>query len=296
MTVLVTGATGYTGRYIVEALLAAGESARCLARPASDTERLRALGVPVVEGDLEDPGSLAHALEGVDAVLCASHIRFARHVSEACARVGVERALFFSSTWRSSKVATPEVSAVIEGETAVEESGLDATVLRPTMIYGPGEDRNISRLRHHLRVARVHPIFCGGEQLVQPVYVADVAQAAVTAIRSRCSIRKVYEIAGRDAIPYRQMIDTVCAAVGRTVIKVYIPSAIGLPLVRLYGMMSRAPRLSVDQVRRMAEDRAFDTTKAEEELAFAPRGFSEGLRDAMRDNEEEIDSAWERSF
>jgi len=294
--VLVTGGTGYTGRYIVEALLAAGKSVRCLARRTSDTGHLQSLGVPVVEGDLDHPERLGPALEAVDAVLCASHIRFARGIAGACHSAGVQRALFFSSTWRFSKVPTPEVSAVIEGEAAVEDSGLDATLLRPTMVYGPGEDRNLSRLRHHLRGARVYPIFGGGEHLVQPVYVEDVAQAAVAAILSQSSVHKVYEIAGGDAIPYRQMLDTLCAAVGRSVIKIYVPMAIGLPLVRLYGKLSQSPRLTVDQVRRMGEDRAFETTAAQRDLAFAPRCFAEGLRDAMRLNSEEMSLAWQRSF
>ena len=279
--VFVAGGTGYTGRFLVKALLKAGEQVRCLVRqgnPVGMEER----GVSLVLGDLERPEDLVGALEGTEALVSASHIRYAPALISACAHAGVKRAVFLSSTWRFSKVRTEQVEAVIAGEAAVEASGLEATLLRPTMIYGPGEDRNVSRLREYLGRHRVIPIFGSGEQMVQPVYVADVANAAAAAIGRSATVGKAYEIAGPHPISYTEMIDTLCRALGRTVLKVYLPLSLSLLPVRVYGWISRSPRVTVDEVRRMGEDRAFDISEAVRDLAYSPRSFEAGVQEAMR--------------
>ncbi len=282
--IFVAGATGYTGRFVVEALLAAGESVRCLVRKTSRTEGLER--VTLVPGDLERPEGLEEALEGAGAVVSAAHVRYAPALISACERAGVKRAVFLSSTWRFSRFRTPEVASVIAGEAAAEASRLEATLLRPTMIYGPGDDRNISRMRDYLRRRRVVPIFGSGERLVQPVYVADVAEAVAAVLDRSGTVGKAYEIAGKSPLVYTKLIDTLCRALGRTVLKVYLPISLSLPLVKLYGWASKTPRITPDQVRRMGEDRAFDISDAERDLGYAPRGFEEGVREAMRVNGE----------
>lgn len=225
------------------------------------------------------------ALAGADSLVSAAHIKYAPALISACRQAGVGRAVFFSSTWRFSRFQTPEVKAVIAGEEAVEASRLSATVLRPTTIYGPGDDRNISRLRDYLVRRRVMPVFGSGEQLVQPVFVEDVAAAAVAALRLPGAAGKAYEIAGAHPIPYSEMIDALARAVGRTVLKVYVPVCLAVPLVRAYGWAVRSPRLTVDQVRRTGEDRAFDISAAVRDLGFAPRSFDDGIRETIRTNE-----------
>ena len=282
--IAVAGGTGYTGRYVVEALRRTGEPVRCLVRETSRAEDLERDGVPVVRGDLEGKQGVEEALDGARALVSVAHIRHASALILACKCTGVSRAVLFSSTWRFSKYRTPEVEAVIAGEEAVEASDLDATLVRPTMVYGPGDDRNISQLREHLRRHRVFPIFGSGERLVQPVYVADVADAAVAALGRAGTVRKAYEIAGPEPLSYRKMIDTLGRSVGRIVLKVYIPMPIALPLVAAYGWMADAPRVTPDQVRRMGEDRAFDIFESVQDLGFAPRSFEDGVREAMRVN------------
>ena len=117
-------------------------------------------------------------------MVSATHIRHAPALISVCREAGVKRAVFLSSTWRFSKVNTTGVNTVIAGEESVNVSGLETTLLRPTMIYGPGDDRNISRLRNYLRRYRIIPIFGNGSRLVQPVYVTDLAKAVVQAIGS----------------------------------------------------------------------------------------------------------------
>lgn len=285
--IFVAGATGYTGKFVVDALVSAGESVRCLARETSRTEHLARVGAAVVRGDLERPEDLAASLAGCEALVSAAHIRYAPALIRMCREAGVRRVVLLSSTWRFCRVRTAEVEAVIAGETAVEASDLEATVLRPTMIYGPGDDRNVSRMRAYLRQHRVMPIFGSGERLVQPVYVADVADAVVSVIGRSGTVGRAYEVAGAHPMTYQEMVDALARAVGRTVLKVYIPISLAVPMIRACTWAAGRFSVTVDQVRRMGEDRAFDISEAVCDFGFAPRGFEDGLREAMRLNGED---------
>ncbi len=286
--ILVAGATGYTGRHLTRALLAEGYSVRCLVRPSSRSEELSGLGASLAPGDLERPEGLDRALEGTRLLVSAAQIRFAPGLVEACRRAGVHRAVFMSSTRKYSRFRTPDVEAVAAGEASVAESGLAATILRPSMIYGPGNDRNISRMRDYLRRRRVVPIFGRGKRLVQPVYVDDVVDAVVSASQREGTVGRAYEIAGRDPLPYRAMVDTLCRLMDRRVLNVHVPIFVALPLAKACGTLVGSARVAADQIRRMREDRSFDISEAMRDLDFAPRVFEAGVREAMQLNGEEI--------
>ena len=283
--IFVTGATGYTGRFVVDALRESGEELRCLIHENRDGFENR-IGIECVQGDLAHPDGLAAMLRGTDALVSVAHLRYAPALIGACREAGVSRAVFFSSMWRFSKVMTPDVEAVIAGESAVEQSGLAYTLLRPTMIYGPGDDRSISRLRAHLTRWHVMPIFGSGNRLVQPVYVSDVAQVVAGALRRSGAIGKAYNLAGAKAMPYGVMIDTLARLVGRAVMKVHIPQMLAIPLAFLGGRLISNFPLRVDQMKRMNEDRSADISDAISELGFAPLSFEEGVLAAMRINGE----------
>lgn len=279
--IFVTGATGYTGRYVVDKLLAGGASVRCLVRASSQVQGLERSGVSLVEGDLEQTDFLKDAIAGCSAVISVAHIRFAPAVVAACQKAGVRRAVFFSSTWRFSKVKTSVVEEVIAGEEAVEASGLDYTLLRPSLIFGPGDDRNLSRLRAFLGRYRSMPIFGSGENLVQPVYVADVAAAAAGALLRTGTVGKAYILAGPKPMTYGHMIDTLARLAGLMIIKVHVPLFIALSLIRLGKYTVPGFPIQSDQVQRMGEDRSFDISASKEELGFVPRSFEDGIREAM---------------
>jgi uncharacterized protein YbjT (DUF2867 family) len=276
--ILVTGATGYTGPFVVEALLRAEEKVRALVRRTSDTAALQRAGIETVVGNLEEDPSLLDALDGVEALVAVSHIRHAPALVRACAARGVTRAVFFSSARLTSRVPSPTVREVIDGEAAVTGSRLDFTLLRPTMIYGPGDDRNISRLRRHIRTHRVIPVFGSGERPQQPVFVRDVAQAMPQTLCRASTARKAYVLAGPKPISYIRLIDAIAAAEGRWIVKVYLPVRASAWAVGIYERSSSAPRITAEQVRRFDEAKAFDISDARRDFGYDPVPFEEGLR------------------
>jgi uncharacterized protein YbjT (DUF2867 family) len=280
MKVLVTGATGFTGSYVVPLLVRQGAHVRCLVRAASDTSRLAVAQVELVEGDLSDQSSLERAFRGADVLVNIASLGFghAPKIVNAARAAGTRRALFISTTAIFTTLSAPSKSVRLAAEETIRASGLDYTILRPTMIYGGSRDRNMCRLIEYLRRWPAIPVFGSGEHLQQPVYVEDLAAALLQALATERTVGRSYNVSGRAPLTYNQVIDTICAALGRRVHKVHLPVA---PLVTALNAFERLRfRLPVkaEQILRLNEDKAFDHKEAVEDFGYHARSFAEGIK------------------
>ena len=274
----IAGATGYTGGFLVRRLARAGYRCRCFVRPSSSVSGVRATGAEIVYGDLADLDSISRTLGGATIVLSAAHIRFARNIVDACRGLDVCRAVFLSSTRRFSSYASRSVQEVIEAERALEGCPLPLTLLRPTMIYGPGEDRNMARLRAYLRRYRVIPIFGPGTYLQQPVYVGDVADAILSVLARGRTVNRAYTIAGPYALTYNEVIDTISRVSGIRTAKIHMPLGPSILLARLYEGLSSTAKVRVEQIKRLNEHKVFDIDAARTDFGYDPVPFEEGMR------------------
>jgi uncharacterized protein YbjT (DUF2867 family) len=280
MKVLVTGSTGFTGSYVVPLLLRQGASVRCLVRATSDTSRLALPQVELAGGDLSDQASLERALRGADVLVNIASLGFghAPNIVNAALAAGTRRALFISTTAIFTTLNAPSKAVRLAAEETIRASGLDYTILRPTMIYGSSRDRNMCRLIRYLRRWPAIPVFGRGEHLQQPVYVEDLAAAILQSLATERTVGRAYNVSGEAALTYNQVIDTVCEALGRRARKVHLPVA---PLVTVLNTMERLPlRLPVraEQVLRLNEDKAFDHKEATADFDYRPRSFAEGIK------------------
>ncbi len=279
MRVLVTGATGFTGSYVVPALLKSGAQVRCLVRASSDKTHLQVDKIEFASGDLEDEVALVAALRGVDALVNIASLGFghAPNIVNAALEAGVKRAIFVSTTAVFTQLNAPSKVVRLAAEETIKNSGLDFTILRPTMIYGSSRDRNMCRLIRFLARQPVIPIIGSGEHLQQPVYVGDVAAAAVQSLSCEKSIGGEYNISGAAPLSYNDVIDTVCAALKRRVRKVHLPVK---PVVATLGLLERLPLklpLKAEQILRLNENKAFDFASAARDFEYAPRTFDQGI-------------------
>ena len=280
MKVLVTGATGFTGSRVVPLLLKSGYQVRCLTRATSDRSPLSALTVEWAAGDLSNPETLTAALRGVDALVNIASLGFghAESIVRAAKEAGVKRGIFISTTAIFTQLNAGSKSIRLAAEEAIQASGLDYTILRPTMIYGSERDRNMWRLIRLLKITPIMPIFGDGESLQQPIFVDDVAQAVVLALKTDATIGKSYNIAGKDPLTYNQAIDTVSMALGKRVWKLHLPY---MPIVRALQFTERMRLplpIKAEQVLRLNENKAFSYEDAQKDFGFSPRSFEEGIR------------------
>jgi uncharacterized protein YbjT (DUF2867 family) len=281
MKVLVTGATGFTGSRLIPLLLQNGFQVRALTRPTSDRTPLSALTVEWVTGDLSDTQALTAALRGVDALVNIASLGFghADNIIASAKAAGVKRGIFISTTAIFTQLNAGSKSVRLAAEEAIQASGLDYTILRPTMIYGSPRDRNMWRLIRLLKVTPVFPIFGDGESLQQPIFVDDVAQAVLLALKEDKTIGKSYNIAGKAPLTYNQVIDTVALALGKRIWKLHIPHRPVVHVLQFIERLRLRIRLPIkaEQVLRLNEDKSFSYADAQRDFGFSPRSFEEGI-------------------
>lgn len=280
MKIFVTGATGFTGSRVVPLLLKNGYEVRCLYRAASDRSPLTGLSIEWALGDLSDTESLASAMQGADALVNLASLGFghADSIIRAAKEAGIQRAVFISTTAIFTQLNANSKKIRVAAELAIETSGLKYTILRPTMIYGSPRDRNMWRLIRFVRSSPIVPIFGHGKYLQQPIFVDDVASAVIGCLKSDVTIGKSYNIAGKHALTYNEVIDTIAKAMNKRVRKLHIPSK---PVVSLLGLFERMHipfPIKAEQVLRLNENKDFSYAEAGRDFGFSPLAFEEGIK------------------
>lgn len=274
---LVLGATSLIGQALLPMLAGQGRSVVCLSRappPNRETPGVRWLRANL-ESDLRDQ------IPDAAQVLSLSPIWLLPPVLPALAHAGVRRLVAFSSTSAFTKAGSPdpaerEIAARLgASERAVargcESAGVASTILRPTMIYAEGRDRNVSRLAGLIRRFGVLPIAGRGEGLRQPVHAEDLAAGALAVLPAPQTHGRAYDLPGGETLSYRQMVERIFAGLGRRPRILPIPPA--LWRIGLAAARPLLPGATAAMGARMAQDLVFDASPARADFDWAPRGF-----------------------
>ena len=181
----------------------------------------------------------------------------------------------------AAKTADPKEQAFAAEQIAAEAKVAELceaahaawTVFRPTLIYGAGMDRNVVVIARLIRRFGVFPLFGAASGRRQPVHADDLAAACVAALVEPRAFNAAYELAGGETLSYREMVERIFVAEGKT------PRFLPVPLAAFRAAMwcvSRIPRFkdfNAEMARRMNEDLVFDTSRAVRDFGFAPRKF-----------------------
>jgi len=280
MKVFVTGGTGFTGSHVLPLLLNNGYEVRCLYRPASDRSRLPQPEIEWILGDVANPQAVSALMRGTDALVNIASLGFghADSIIGAAKNAGIQRAIFVSTTAIFTQLNAQSKKVRLVAEAAIESSGLQYTILRPTMIYGSPRDRNMWRLIRFMRYFPVAPVFGDGNYLQQPIYVGDVAQAILSCLRNDQTICKSYNIAGKAPLTYNQVIDTIARQMKKRVSKLYVPSSPVVSLLKFFERLQVPSPIKAEQVLRLNENKDFNYAEAQKDFGFNPLSFEEGIQ------------------
>jgi nucleoside-diphosphate-sugar epimerase len=272
---LVFGGSGQIGASLLRRLHAGDWRVVAVSR----TTQPQSPGVQWLRGDL----SRVDGLPGrVDAIIsCGPLDQFARWY--AASAIDAPRVIAFGSTSIDVKQDSTDVherdlsGRLREGERAVFDAAsaraAAATVLRPTLVYGAGRDRTLTRIA---QLARRWGRFalprdaCG---LRQPVHVDDLAAAADACIDSVASHGQAYALPGAETLPYREMVARVLAALQPPVPLALLPASMFSAALMGMRLLGRADGLGDAVVARMRDDLVFDATPARRDFDYAPRAF-----------------------
>ena len=278
---LVTGATGFTGYFVCRELFYRGINFDCLVRRDSKVDHLISnFKANCVIGDLNDYNSLESIFFQYSTLINVASIGFgaAPIIVQACEASGLNRAIFVSTTAIFTKLNAKSKAVRLAAEKAIQTSQLDYTILRPTMIYGTPDDRNMVRLLRLIKASPIVPVFGNGRSLQQPVHVEDVAWAIVTAAISPQTHRKAYNLSGGEVLDYNQVISLGGQALRKRPLLLHIPKRLSISGLKLTERLKIKMPVKVEQVERLNEDKVFDYTLAKTDFGYSPRTFTEGIR------------------
>ncbi|HZZ44314.1 MAG TPA: NAD(P)H-binding protein [Tepidisphaeraceae bacterium] len=267
MKIAVTGAFGYSGRYIAERLLEGGHEVMTL---TNSLHRVNPFGerVAAVPFYFEEPGRLREALRGVDALINTYWVRFdhrlfthaqavenSKVLFRAAKEAGVRRIVHVSITHPDIRSDLPYFRGKAEVEKALGEVGVSYCILRPTVLFGR-EDILINNIAWGLRHFPVFGVFGSGEYRLQPIYVDDLAAAAVEhAVEDRGD--EIIEAIGPETFTYRGLVECIRERLGLRRAVVSLPPGICYWVARMMGGLVGDVVVTREEIRGLMEERLY---------------------------------------
>lgn len=293
--VTVFGGSGFLGRHVVRLLARRGHRVRVAVRRPDLAFHLQPLGgvgqIVPVQANLRYRDSVERAVAGSDTVInlvgifaengrqthAAVHAFGARAVAEAARADGVCRLVHVSAIGADANAASSFARSKAAGEAAVFEVMAEAVVIRPSAMFGP-EDRFFNLIAGLARLSPVLPLIGGGETLLQPVYVGDVAEAVVRAANGAARAGAVYELGGPEVVTLADCMRRVLAETGRRRLLVRLSFAAAMRIARIVGAIPGAP-ITPDQVELLkgpgiVSRAAIDDGRTFADLGIEPRAMA----------------------
>ena len=181
------------------------------------------------------------------------------------------------STRKFTQYPDSKHKEVIEMEHDVLTSAVPATILHPTMIYGATTQNNIRRIIQVAKSWPMIPLPLNGRQLIQPIHNDDVVKAIIGCMNNARAINKSIIIAGPSPMSYRKFVEKIIAATGYSCQVIAFPYPLIKTISKLTKYIPNLPNINDSEVRRLLEDKNFDTLHMQKVLNLRPRSFEEGI-------------------
>jgi uncharacterized protein YbjT (DUF2867 family) len=295
--ILLTGGTGYVGSHLLARLRRRGEPVRVLARDPSKHQHLVTGNVGVIQGDVTDRDSLAAAMRDVDTVIHLvaiirerpGGITFERinyggtvNVVDAAKAAGVSRVIHQSALGARPDPNLPYFDTKYRAEQYVQASGLPYAILRPSVIFGEG-DEFVNKLADLVRKplfilpAPIVPVVGDGSTPFSPVWIGDFVDAVAGILDNPDFFGQIHEIGGPQKVTYEEMMNVIMDVTAIKRAKVHVP----VPLMRLpVWVMDKVlpnPPVATEQLKMLALDNSTSNNATERLTGRPPKEFRTGI-------------------
>ncbi|MEX2201691.1 MAG: complex I NDUFA9 subunit family protein [Dongiaceae bacterium] len=269
-SVTIFGGSGFVGRYVVQQLARRDWMIRVAARRPAQAQFLKPLGhvgqITPIAANIRDDASVAAAVAGADAVVNlvgvlyskgrqtfeTVHVDGAKRIAAAAHTAGAGRFVQISALGADANSTSDYARSKAAGEAAVREAFPAATMVRPSIVFGP-EDSFFNRFAGMARIAPALPLIGGGKTRFQPVYVGDVADAVAEILDRPETAGGIYELGGPEILDFRTLMERMLAEIGRERLLVPIPFWAASLKASFLGLLP-VPPLTRDQVRLLRSD------------------------------------------
>jgi uncharacterized protein YbjT (DUF2867 family) len=274
--VTVFGGSGFIGRVLVRALAKRGLRVRVASRRVNVADQMRLYGdvgqIQIEQANLRFPDSVARALEGAEACVnlvgllyergrqkfSAVHAQGSETVARSCAERGVRTLVQMSALGADGASSSAYARSKADAEAAVRRILPGAVVMRPSVVFGPGDDF-FNKFAAMAGVSPVLPLVGGGKTRFQPVYVGDVASAIANAVIDPGAAGQTYELGGPAIYSFQELLGLVLREVRRARPLVPVPFGIAKLIgateeMRAFALPFFPPILTRDQVELLRRD------------------------------------------
>jgi uncharacterized protein YbjT (DUF2867 family) len=286
--ILVTGGSGFIGRRVVARLVDGGHKVRVLARGQRRAELPDA--VDVAQGSVVSGEGLPEAMAGADKVVHLVAIiresgdqtfqsvirRGTERAVEAAKAASVTKFIYVSAIGARDDPTYPYLEAKWQAERAVERSGLNHTILRPSIIFGEG-DEFINALAGLVRHNPLVPVAGSGKSRFQPLWVEDLVTCIVGCLDEDAHNGEVLEVGGPEQLTYNEMLDIVKEVLGKSRLKLHLPLAVMRPVAQMMEWVLAKPPVTREQLKMLALDNVTETDSVMRSFGVQPRRLADAL-------------------
>lgn len=270
--VTVFGASGFIGRHLVQRLARNGMRVKAAVRRTQRGKFLVPMGdvgqVVPIGADITDDASVAMAVAGADLVVNlvgilyesrgnggfqAVHVDGAARLARAAKLAGARHLVQVSAIGADHNSSSRYGQTKADGEAAVRAAFPTATILRPSIVFGP-EDDFFNRFAGMACVAPALPLFGGGVTQYQPVYVGDVADAILASLTNPAAVGQTYELGGPRRYSFAELMALMLEVTGRQRLLVKLPFWLADVIGTVAGLVPGQPLLTRDQAKLLRRD------------------------------------------
>ena len=291
MKIFLTGSTGFVGKQILQDLLENKYQVRCLVRKGSEQKIAQFKDVDIAYGDITDASSLDGKLKGCDAVInlvCIIrefpskgitfeklHYEGTANLVNAAREQGVRRFIQMSALGARPNGKTQYQQTKFRAEECVRNSGLDYTIFRPSIIFGP-DDQFVNLFAKMLRTQQFVPVIGNGRYQMQPVAVENVSMGFVKSIEQKDAVGKTFDVGGPEKIEFDRIIDIIGDVLCVPPHKLHIPAFIMNLAAEMLDWLSSFP-VTKEQIIMLLEGNTCDEKPFFEHFGIKPICFKAGI-------------------
>jgi uncharacterized protein YbjT (DUF2867 family) len=289
-TVTIFGGSGFVGTQIVQKFADSGAQVRVAVRNPLAAQYLKPLGevgqINIVQVSLSSDADIIEVMKGSDVVINlvgilyetgsqtfeAVHVEGAKRIAKAASKLGVPKLIHMSSLGVIKKSRSLYSSSKARGEEAVLKAFPNATIIRPSIIFGP-KDAFFNRFAQMAVTSPFLPLIGGGKTKMQPIYVGDVADSFIRACVKPEAQGKVYELGGPSVYTFRDLMEFLLKTINRKRLLITIPFSVAKGLARIAQYFPGVP-LTPDQVELIKTDNVVSPTSLHaEDLGVYPKAL-----------------------
>jgi len=292
--VAVTGASGFVGSHLVDRLLRDGHEVTVLSHSQRGRVRLDER-VRVVSGSVEDPEALTALCAGNEVVFHLvgiiaetrtktfekTVVHATRALVGAALRAKVLKVIYLSAIGASANSATKYYRSKFEAEQAIRLSGLNYTILRPSIIFGEG-DGFVSMLTRMIRLLPFTPVIGSGRYRLQPVYVDDVTSALAQCVTMEETSTEIIDLAGPERLEYLEILHIIKRVLNKRRVNIHLPLMLMKMAAAVMEKILKPAPLTKDQLTMLVGESVGEIDKMRRLFGIEPVGFENGLSKYLR--------------